>query len=154
MDLVRSLPSVKLKHHRLLSIVGGLFCLGLCTFFTLRALQDSLIYFYRPSELPHKKITALDSIRVGGRVVPHSLSNLGKGLRFRITDGKANLWIVYYGVLPDLFREGQEIVAEGYLQDPNVFQARSVLAKHDETYRPKGGDEQGMSLPRGFRNAQ
>ena len=127
---------MKPKHCRLLFIIGGLIGLGFCAFFTLCALQDSLVYFYRPSDLPAKKIASTERIRVGGQVVPHSVSPLGKGVQFRITDNKATLWVVYYGALPDLFREGQGIVAEGYLQDPHVFQAKNVLAKHDETYRP------------------
>jgi len=127
---------VKLKHRRLLIIIGGFTGLGLSAFFTLRALQDNLIYFYRPSDLASKKISSQERIRVGGQVMPGSLTPFGKGVRFRITDQHTSLWVISSGLLPDLFREGQGIVAEGFLQDPHVFQATSVLVKHDENYRP------------------
>ncbi|MBI2707548.1 MAG: cytochrome c maturation protein CcmE [Proteobacteria bacterium] len=128
---------MKPKCQRLLVILGAFSALGLATFFILTSLRDNLVFFYTPSELQQKYIHREQRIRVGGLVKPRSVVRDGEIVRFSITDQKNNLEVMYDGLLPDLFREGQGIVAEGYLQDPTFFRAEIVLAKHDETYMPK-----------------
>lgn len=128
---------MKYKHQRLLLIFVGLTGLGIAAFLILMAFQDSLIFFYTPSDLAHKTIPGGQRIRVGGLVKPHSLYQEGEKIQFTITDQKETLKVNYQGLLPDLFREGQGVVVEGYLQGSSIFQAESVLAKHDENYMPQ-----------------
>jgi cytochrome c-type biogenesis protein CcmE len=128
---------VKHKHQRLLLICSGLVGLGIAAFLTLTAFQDALIFYYMPSDCHQKKIPSAQRIRVGGLVEPHSLRLLGEKVSFRITDQKESIDVSYQGLLPDLFREGQGVVVEGYLLQPREFQAEMVLAKHDENYMPK-----------------
>ncbi len=128
---------MKPKHKRLVLISGLLLGLGVVTLFSLVGLRDNLVFFYTPSELQHTYIHREKRIRVGGLVQPHSVVQEGETVRFTVRDQTHRLQVVYAGLLPDLFREGQGIVAEGYLQDPALFRADIVLAKHDETYRPK-----------------
>ena len=126
------------KRRRLLAVVVGLVLLGAATALVLAAFNESLVFFYGPSELAAKKIPPERRIRIGGLVEQQSLQRLagGPGVRFRITDGKSDITVVYDGVLPDLFKEGQGVVAEGRLRADGVFAASSVLAKHDEKYMP------------------
>lgn len=128
---------VKLKHQRLLFILGGLGLLSLITFLTLRFLSESLIFFYTPSDLLHKYVHREHLIRVGGLVVPQSVKIERDNVYFKITDQQEMINVTYTGILPDLFREGQSVVAEGYLEGPGFFKADSILAKHDEKYMPK-----------------
>jgi len=128
---------MKSKHQRLVVISGTLGGLCFLTFLSLTTLRDNLIFFYTPSELQDKYIHREKRIRVGGLVALHSVRREREKVHFTITDHKKNLDVVYTGLLPDLFREGQGVVAEGTLQDPTFFQAETVLAKHDETYMPK-----------------
>src|SRR5205823_13858776 len=104
----------------------------------LAAFNDNLVFFYSPSELAEKALTPERRIRIGGLVETNSLEKTGdgRGVAFRVTDGKSDLRVVFDGVLPDLFREGQGVVAEGRLRPDGVFAATSVLAKHDEKYMP------------------
>jgi cytochrome c-type biogenesis protein CcmE len=126
------------KRRRLLALVVGLSLLGAATAMVLAAFNDNLVFFYGPTELAEKAIGAGRRIRIGGLVEPQSVARLGDGhnVGFRVTDGKTSLSVVYDGILPDLFREGQGIVAEGRLRPDGVFAASSVLAKHDEKYMP------------------
>ncbi len=128
---------VKPKHQRLLFILGGLGVLSLVAFFTLTSLYESLIFFYTPSDLIHTYVHREHPIRVGGLVALQSVKIEGETVHFKITDQKEMLHVTYKGVLPDLFREGQGVVAEGYLEGPGFFKADSILAKHDEKYMPK-----------------
>src|SRR5205823_9773918 len=115
----------------------GLLALGLATALVLIAFNGNLVFFYSPSDLAAKGVTPERRIRIGGLVVEHSLvkESNGHSVAFRVTDNTADLRVVYDGILPDLFREGQGVVAEGKLRD-GVFVASSVLAKHDEKYMP------------------
>lgn len=126
------------KRRRLLALVLGLGLLGAATALVLAAFNDNLVFFYGPSELAAKKVGPDRRIRIGGLVEEHSLVREadGSGVSFRVTDGKSDIRITYRGVLPDLFREGQGVVAEGRLRADGVFTATSVLAKHDEKYMP------------------
>lgn len=128
---------VKPKHQRLLLLSLGLLGLGVATLLMVTAFQDALIFYYVPSELQKKKVSSHERIRVGGLVKTHSVQHDGDKVTFQITDHKTTLKVNYQGLLPDLFREGQGVVAEGFLLDSQLFQAESVLAKHDEKYMPK-----------------
>ncbi|MBS0271454.1 MAG: cytochrome c maturation protein CcmE [Proteobacteria bacterium] len=127
---------MKPKHQRFLLIGVALLGIGVSTFLILTAFRENLVFFYTPSDLTQKKIHATQRIRIGGLVKPHSVQQTGEKIYFEITDHKIILKVSYDGLLPDLFREGQGIVAEGYLRQPDHFQAETVLAKHDENYMP------------------
>jgi cytochrome c-type biogenesis protein CcmE len=126
------------KRRRLIVVLLGLGLLGAATGLVLSAFSDNLVFFYGPSELVAKGIGPGHRIRVGGLVEDHSLTHESDGhsVGFRVTDGKTDIPVVYDGVLPDLFREGQGVVAEGRMRPDGVFAASSVLAKHDEKYMP------------------
>ncbi|MBV8203311.1 MAG: cytochrome c maturation protein CcmE, partial [Acidobacteria bacterium] len=124
------------RRRRLLAVVLGLSLLGGATAMVLAAFQDNLVFFYSPTELAEKGISPERRVRIGGLVENDSVTHEsgGRSVRFRVTDGKSDIGVVYTGVLPDLFREGQGVVAEGRLRGDGVFAASSVLAKHDEKY--------------------
>jgi cytochrome c-type biogenesis protein CcmE len=126
------------KRRRLLALIVGLGLLGAATAMVLAAFNDNLVFFYGPSDLAAKAIPPGRRIRIGGLVEEHSLVREADrhAVTFRVTDGKTVIGVVYDGVLPDLFREGQGVVAEGRLRADGVFAAISVLAKHDEKYMP------------------
>ena|SRR5579863_4119911 len=126
------------KRRRLLALVVGLVLLGAATAMVLAAFRQNLVFFYGPSDLVAQRIGPGRRIRIGGMVEEHSLQrkNDGQSVAFRVTDGKTNIAVTYTGILPDLFREGQGVVAEGRLLPDGVFSASTVLAKHDEKYMP------------------
>ena len=128
--------ALKAKHRRLVMVLAGLALLGVAAAFVGSALCDNLVFFFTPSEALEKNIPPERRFRLGGLVEEGSLERKGASITFRITDSAKTLPVAYTGVLPDLFREGQGVVAEGRLKD-GVFQAQTVLAKHDETYMPK-----------------
>ena len=128
---------MKRKHQRM--IVLGLAFLSLCGAVTvlLTSLQQNLVFFYSPSELKEESTPRREYIRIGGMVVKGSLEHLGEArVRFVLTDFKETVTVDFTGFLPALFREGQGIIAEGHLDEGGVFQADSLLAKHDENYMP------------------
>ena len=127
------------KQQRLGVLALGMVALGGATALVLSAFNDNLVFFYSPSELKAKKVAADHRVRIGGLVEAKSVSRDpdGRSVSFRITDGTADVPVVYKGLLPDLFREGQGAVAEGKLRPDGVFAAASVLAKHDENYMPR-----------------
>jgi cytochrome c-type biogenesis protein CcmE len=127
------------KQQRLGLLALGMAALGGATALVLTAFNDNLVFFYSPSELRTKAVAVDRRVRIGGLVQAHSLSRAGDGhgISFRITDGSADIAVVYQGALPDLFREGQGAVAEGKLRPDGVFAASTVLAKHDENYMPR-----------------
>jgi cytochrome c-type biogenesis protein CcmE len=130
------------KRRRL--YILGLFLLGLgtATALTLSAFQDNLVFFYSPTDLAakEKELPPGRLFRLGGLVEPGSIDRAsGSGaveVRFRVTDLNRAVPVVYAGILPDLFREGQGVVANGTLGTDGVFRARELLAKHDENYMP------------------
>ncbi len=126
------------KRRRLLALGVGMFLLATATALVLAAFNDNLVFFYSPSDLAEKSVGPDRRIRIGGLVEPQSLRRqpTGHGVDFRVTDGRTTVSVTYDGVLPDLFREGQGVVAEGRLRGDGVFAATSVLAKHDEKYMP------------------
>ncbi len=126
------------KQKRLSLILAGLAVLGLAVGLVLYALRDTIVFFYTPSELAERQIAPGQRLRIGGLVEGGSWQK-GEGTlnRFVVTDTIKSVPVTYNGQLPDLFREGQGVVAEGVLNADGSFTADTVLAKHDETYMPK-----------------
>jgi cytochrome c-type biogenesis protein CcmE len=125
------------KQRRAVLIGTCLGVLALAVGLVLMALRDSIVFFYTPTEVAEKHLDTGQRFRLGGLVEDGSLKR-GEGttISFVVTDKRATLPVTYTGVLPDLFREGQGVVAEGMLNADGVFHADSVLAKHDEKYMP------------------
>jgi cytochrome c-type biogenesis protein CcmE len=127
------------RKQRRLSLIGAaLGVLALAVGLVLFALEDSIVFFNSPTDVAEKHIKPGTRIRIGGLVKEGSVRR-GDSLavRFEVTDGRSTVLVAYQGLLPDLFREGQGIVAEGALDPAGTFRADSVLAKHDESYMPK-----------------
>jgi cytochrome c-type biogenesis protein CcmE len=126
------------KRRRLFVVLLGMATLGVAAALVLLAFEDNLVFFYSPSDVAERQIKPGQRIRVGGLVEADSLARTpgSAEISFAVTDTQRSLKIVYTGILPDLFREGQGIVAEGVLRPDGVFAAGTVLAKHDETYMP------------------
>ena len=127
------------RKQRRLSLLGAaLGVLALAVALVLLALKDSIVFFNSPTDVVEKHVKAGQRIRIGGLVKEGSVQR-GESLavRFEVTDGRSTIPVAYQGLLPDLFREGQGIVAEGTLDPTGTFRADSVLAKHDENYMPK-----------------
>ena len=131
---------MKPRHKRLAIIVSGVIGLSVAVLLVLNAFQSNLVFFYSPTEVLEGKVAvpADKPIRIGGLVEDGSVKRSADGLKvdFVITDLNKKLPVHYVGLLPDLFREGQGVVAQGRLQDGNRFVASQVLAKHDEKYMP------------------
>jgi cytochrome c-type biogenesis protein CcmE len=126
------------KQRRLVLIGGGVSVLAVAVALMLNALRDSIVFFNSPSDVVEKHVGPGTRIRLGGLVKNGTVvrgNNLS--VRFEVTDGKNGIPVNYQGVLPDLFREGQGVVAEGALNAGGTFNADSILAKHDESYMPK-----------------
>ena len=127
---------MKPKRKRLWLLLGSLAVLGVAVALMLNALSDNLVFFYSPSQVAEKHIAPERRFRLGGLVEAGSVKKNGQEVRFTITDTHEEVSVIYRGLLPDLFREGQGVVAEGALDASGVFVAREVLAKHDENYMP------------------
>jgi cytochrome c-type biogenesis protein CcmE len=127
------------KQQRLGLLALGMAALAGATALVLTAFSSNLVFFYSPSDLNTQRISADRRVRIGGLVEKQSVSHAesGRTVSFRVTDGKTDIPVVYRGILPDLFREGQGVVAEGKLEPDGVFAASTVLAKHDEKYMPR-----------------
>ena len=137
------------KQQRGIMIAGGVGVLVIAGLLVLSALRETIIYFHTPSDIAKAKIAAGQRFRLGGLVQEGSVKRgAGAEVEFAITDKQSTVAVVYRGVLPDLFREGQGVVSEGRLEPSGIFRADTVLAKHDETYMPpevaKALKEQGM----------
>ena len=125
------------KQRRLYFVFLGMLALGAATALVLTAFNDTMVYFYTPVDLQTKQVGVDRRLRIGGLVEKGSVVKQGETVRFVITDLTATLPVTSTGVLPDLFREGQGVVAEGKLDGKGLFHASEVLAKHDENYMPK-----------------
>lgn len=126
------------KQQRTALIVSGLALLGLAVGLITYALRDSIVFFYTPSEVAEKHIAPGTRFRLGGLVAKGTFKKLGDArVEFDVTDTDKTIKVTYVGQLPDLFREGQGVVAEGTLTPGNAFKADTVLAKHDENYMPR-----------------
>ena len=129
---------LKAKHQRLILAVLAICAVIAAGLLAASALQDEAAYFYSPSELASKKVEAGQAIRLGGMVVPGSLKKMADGvsIQFEASDGKAKVPVRFKGIVPDLFKEGSGMVADGSMANDGVFVADKILAKHDENYMP------------------
>ncbi len=126
------------KGRRFAFVVAGMTILGGAAALTLSAFNDTLVFFYSPTDLIKKDVPPGRDVRIGGLVEQGSVVRApdGKEVSFKVTDLRRTVQVVYHGILPDLFREGQGVVVEGKLTPGGVFRASDVLAKHDEKYMP------------------
>ena len=127
------------RKQRRLTLIGASFAvLAIAAALVLGALRDSIVFFNSPTDVAEKRIPLGTRMRIGGLVKPGSLQR-GDNLQvsFAVTDGNADIAVRYQGIVPDLFREGQGVVAEGKLESGGVLAADTVLAKHDERYMPR-----------------
>lgn len=126
------------KQRRFALITGSLAVLAIAIGLVLFALNDSIVFFHSPTELAEKQFPPGARLRIGGLVASGSVVK-GENLavRFEVTDGNKSVNVAYTGMLPDLFREGQGVIAEGVVEPSGLFKADSVLAKHDEKYMPR-----------------
>ena len=129
---------MKPRHKRIAFIASGVLCLGVATALVLNAFQSNLVFFHSPSDVLAGKAPKDKAFRVGGMVEKGSVKRVGDGLtvQFLVTDTVKTVPVAYTGTLPDLFREGKGVVAQGRIRPDGVFQASEVLAKHDENYMP------------------
>jgi cytochrome c-type biogenesis protein CcmE len=126
------------KKQRLLAVALGMVALAGATALVLSAFSSNLVFFYSPSDLKHEAIAPDRRVRIGGLVENGSVARSADDrVAFRVTDGKNDIAVTYRGILPDLFREGQGVVAEGKIEPGGVFAASTILAKHDERYMPR-----------------
>ena len=127
---------MKPRHKRFAWIALGVVALGIATALVLAAFNKNLVFFFTPSQVVANEAPMGRTFRIGGMVVPGSVKRDGVEVRFVVTDTAKSMPVVYRGQLPDLFREGKGVVAQGQLGADGVFAAREVLAKHDENYMP------------------
>ena len=126
------------RRRRLYFIASSMVMLGIAAALILNAFQENLLFFHSPSEIAEKGISGERRFRLGGLVEENSVvkGDDGVTISFRVTDTAASVPVRYRGLLPDLFREGQGVVADGSLDEDGTFIATEILAKHDETYMP------------------
>jgi cytochrome c-type biogenesis protein CcmE len=127
---------MKPRHKKAAVIVGVLAAVGVGVGLLLNAFNSNLVFFYTPTQIAAKEAPQGRAFRVGGMVVAGSVAREGVTVRFNVTDTAKVVPVRYEGVLPDLFKEGKGVVAQGQLGPDGIFVAREVLAKHDENYMP------------------
>jgi cytochrome c-type biogenesis protein CcmE len=127
---------MKPRHRRFAWIAAGLAVLGIAVGLVLNAFQSNLVFFFSPTDVVENKAPQGRTFRVGGLVEERSVKREGVVVRFNVTDTAKTIPVVYTGILPDLFKEGKGVVAQGKLGPDGVFTASEVLAKHDENYMP------------------
>ncbi|WP_442593360.1 cytochrome c maturation protein CcmE [Parapusillimonas sp. JC17] len=129
---------MKNRHKRIALILGGVAALSVATILVLNAFQSNLVFFFTPTQVSVGEAPKERIFRVGGMVQAGSVQRQNDGLTvsFVITDTAETIPVIYTGILPDLFREGKGVVAQGRLDPSGVFRAQEVLAKHDENYMP------------------
>ena len=127
---------MKPRHKKLAAIGVGVAALGIVAALVLTAFEKNLVFFFSPTQVAAKEAPLGRTFRIGGIVEPGSVKRDGVEVRFVVTDTAKTIPVVYRGPLPDLFREGKGVVAQGTLGGDGVFTAREVLAKHDENYMP------------------
>ena len=127
---------MKPRHKRIAAIALGVVALGIATALLLMAFEKNLVFFFTPSQVAANEAPQGKTFRIGGMVVNGSVKRDGVDVHFVVTDTAKTIPVVYRGALPDLFREGKGVVAQGQLGADGVFRAREVLAKHDENYMP------------------
>ncbi len=129
---------MKARHKKLYFIIFAVIGLSVATLLILNAFSNNIVYFYSPTEVLAGKAPTNSTFRVGGLVKKGSVQRSSNSLdiSFTVTDNANDIQVSYQGVLPDLFREGQGVIAEGKLIDKQSFKAKQILAKHDENYMP------------------
>ena len=129
---------MKPRHRRLIFVVLGLALLGVTAALVLNAFRSNLVFFYSPTQVADKEAPVNKTFRLGGLVEQGSLKRLSDGVTvtFVVTDTGKSIPVRYKGILPDLFKQGKGVVAQGRLEPDGVFHATEVLAKHDENYMP------------------
>jgi len=127
------------RKQRRFTIIGlGMGVLALAAALVVIALEDTIVFFYTPTDVIEKSVETDTRFRLGGLVEVDSIDRQqGTAVKFVVTDANNTIPVVFTGVLPDLFREGQGVIAEGALDGSGTFRADSVLAKHDENYMPR-----------------
>ncbi|GAB4213523.1 MAG: cytochrome c maturation protein CcmE [Rhodoferax sp.] len=127
---------MKPRHQRAALIVGGLSAIAIAAYFVLNAFQSSLVFFFTPSQIAKGEAPTNRAFRVGGMVKTGSVQRDNLTVSFIVTDTAQEIPVRYTGILPDLFKEGKGVVAQGKLDEKGQFTASEVLAKHDENYMP------------------
>jgi cytochrome c-type biogenesis protein CcmE len=127
---------MKPRHRRFAWIAAGIALLGVAVALVLNAFQSNLVFFFSPTDVAEQRAPQGRAFRIGGLVETKSVKRDGLTVRFNVTDTARTIPVVYTGILPDLFREGKGVVAQGKLESDGVFKASEVLAKHDENYMP------------------
>jgi len=127
---------MKPRHKRAAIIVGGVAAVAVAAYFVLNAFNSSLVFFFTPSQIAAGEAPHNRTFRVGGMVKEGSVKRDNLTVSFIVTDSAKEVPVSYTGILPDLFREGKGVVAQGQLNDAGQFGATEVLAKHDENYMP------------------
>ena len=130
--------TVKPKHQRLVLIIVAAAAVLAAVLLAMWGLRSRAAYFYTPAEIVAGKAAPGEAMRLGGMVEKGSIEHLPDGvtIRFRVGDGKADVPVVFKGIVPDLFREGSGAIAEGRMASDGIFVADTILAKHDERYMP------------------
>ncbi len=126
---------MKTRHKRIAIVAGGVAVVAIAATLVLRAFQSNLVFFYSPSQIASQEAPLARTFRLGGLVVQGSVKRDGVKVNFEVTDTAKTVPVRFEGILPDLFKEGKGVVAQGKLVD-GVFVAKEVLAKHDENYMP------------------
>ena len=127
---------MKPRHKRAAIIVGGLAAVSLSAYFVLNAFQSNLVFFFTPTQIETGEAPKDRTFRVGGMVKEGSVKRDNLTVKFIVTDTAKDVKVAYTGILPDLFKEGKGVVAQGKLDGNGLFTASEVLAKHDENYMP------------------
>jgi cytochrome c-type biogenesis protein CcmE len=129
---------MKARHKRLAFIAAGIAAVAIAATLVLNAFRSNLVFFYTPSQVAGGEVPKGTSFRIGGLVEQGSLKRANNSLdaHFIVTDTAKRIEVVYSGILPDLFKEGKGVVAQGKLEADGLFHADQVLAKHDENYMP------------------
>jgi len=127
---------MKARHQRFLWIAAGVSALAIAGAFVLNAFQSNLVFFFTPTQVSKGEAPKGKAFRVGGMVKEGSLKKDGEFVQFVVTDFAHEVPVTYKGLLPDLFKEGKGVVAQGKLSEGQLFAASEVLAKHDENYMP------------------
>ena len=151
---------MKSRHRRLIWILAGVAALAVAAGLVLNAFRSNLVFFFTPTEIAEGKAPTGKAFRIGGLVEEGSLQRVGDGttVTFRVTDNAKTVVVAYTGILPDLFKEGRGVVAQGTMQADGSFKASEVLAKHDENYMPPEAAEalkragHPVGAPEQFRN--
>lgn len=127
---------MKPRHKRIAIIAGGVAALGVAAYFVLNAFESNLVFFFTPSQIVSGEAPKNRTFRVGGMVKTGTVARDNLTVNFVVTDTVKEVPVSYTGILPDLFREGKGVVAQGKLGADGKFVATEVLAKHDENYMP------------------